>query len=102
MYVLGDVIDRGKDGIKILQDVIKRKEKGQVEFLVGNHELMMVQSLFLNNEKVRNDWLIDGNGGKKTLEEFNKLDVNEQNKMKEFLLNSYVYKNIKIMINLFI
>lgn len=96
LYVLGDVIDRGKDGIKILQDVIKRKEKGQVEFLVGNHELMMVQSLFLNNEKVRNDWLIDGNGGKKTLEEFNKLDVNEQNKMKEFLLNSYVYKNIKI------
>lgn len=96
LYVLGDVIDRGKDGIKILQDVIKRKEKGQVEFLVGNHELMMVQSLFLNNVKVRNDWLIDGNGGKKTLEEFNKLDVNEQNKMKEFLLNSYVYKNIKI------
>ena len=96
LYVLGDVIDRGKDGIKILQDVIKRKEKGQVEFLVGNHELMMVQSLFLNNEKVRNDWLIDGNGGKKTLEEFNKLDVNDQNKMKEFLLNSYVYKNIKI------
>ena len=96
LYVLGDVIDRGKDGIKILQDVIKRKEKGQVEFLVGNHELMMVQSLFLNNEKVRNDWLIDGNGGKETLEEFNKLDVNEQNKMKEFLLNSYVYKNIKI------
>lgn len=96
LYVLGDVIDRGKDGIKILQDVMKRNEKGQVEFFVGNHELMMVQSLFLNNKKARNDWLDDNNGGKETLEEFNKLDVNEQNKMKEFLLNSYVYKNIKI------
>ena len=36
LYILGDVIDRGPDGIKILQDIMKRKEKGQVEFLIGN------------------------------------------------------------------
>lgn len=53
LYILGDVIDRGPDGIKILQDIMKRKDKGQVEFLIGNHELMMIQSLFLGE---KNDW----------------------------------------------
>lgn len=96
LYILGDVIDRGPDGIKILQDIMKRKEKEQVEFLIGNHELMMIQSLFLNDEKAKNDWLIADNGGKETFEEFDKLNANEQNKIKEFFLNSFVYKNIDI------
>lgn len=38
LYILGDVIDRGKDGIKIIQDIMKRKN---IVFLVGNHEVMM-------------------------------------------------------------
>ena len=96
LYILGDVIDRGTDGIKILQDVMKRKEKGQVEFLIGNHELMMIQSLFLANEKVKQDWLSSSNGGNLTLESFEKLKSDEKNKIREFLLDSYVYKNIEI------
>ena len=51
----------------ILQEK-QRKEKGQVEFLIGNHELMMIQSLFLANEKVKQDWLSSSNGGNLTLE----------------------------------
>ena len=53
LYVLGDVIDRGPDGIKILQDIMKNKEKGQIEFIVGNHEIMMMKSLFFNDKKER-------------------------------------------------
>lgn len=53
LYILGDVIDRGPGGIKILQDIMRRKSRGQVEFLVGNHELMMIQSLILNDEQAR-------------------------------------------------
>ena len=40
LYILGDVIDRGKDGIAILLDVMKRKN---VIMLLGNHEYMMKQ-----------------------------------------------------------
>lgn len=38
LYILGDVIDRGKDGIGILLDLKKREN---VTMLLGNHELMM-------------------------------------------------------------
>lgn len=94
LYILGDVIDRGPDGIKILQDVMKRKKQGQVEFLIGNHELLMIQSLFLNNAQCKNAW--KANGGDITEEAFKRLSSNERNKMKEFLLDSYVYKNIDV------
>lgn len=96
LYILGDVIDRGPDGIKILQDIMKRKEKGQVEFLIGNHELMMVQSLFLGNEKQKQNWTSKANEGQVTRDAFEKLNSNEQSKIKEFLFNSYVYKNIDV------
>lgn len=95
LYILGDVIDRGSDGIKILQDVIKRKEKGQIEFLVGNHEYMMIQSLFLNKQSEKENWE-NRNCGEVTREAFEKLTSKEQEKIKQFLLNSYVYKNINV------
>lgn len=40
LYVLGDVIDRGEDGIAILMDIMKRNN---VIMLLGNHEYMMKQ-----------------------------------------------------------
>lgn len=40
LYVLGDVIDRGPDGILILQDIMSRDN---VKMLLGNHEYMMLQ-----------------------------------------------------------
>lgn len=44
LFVIGDVIDRGKNGIKILQDMMKRKN---VKFILGNHEWQMIQVLDL-------------------------------------------------------
>jgi len=44
LYVIGDVIDRGKNGIKILQDMMRRKN---VKFILGNHEWQMMQVLDL-------------------------------------------------------
>ena len=91
LYILGDVIDRGDDGIKILQDIMERQKKGQVEFLMGNHEFMMIQTL-LNIENYRNAWF--GNGGEATYKEFKKLTPEKQEEMKEFLINSAIYKQI--------
>ena len=42
LYVLGDVIDRGPDGFKILLDMAQRPN---VVGLMGNHEAMAIQAL---------------------------------------------------------
>ena len=48
LYVLGDVIDRYGDGIKILRKIMKMDN---VKMLLGNHEYMMLQSLEPNNKE---------------------------------------------------
>ncbi len=95
LYILGDVIDRGPDGIKILQDIIERQEKGQVEFFVGNHEYMMIQSLFFNNQAEKENWE-NNNNGTITEKAYYSLPTEQQEKIKQFLLNALVYKEIKV------
>lgn len=45
LYILGDIIDRGKDGIGIMLDLMKM---GNVTMLLGNHELMMLNAIQSN------------------------------------------------------
>ena len=42
LYILGDVIDRGKEGIRILEEIM---ENPHVTLIMGNHEHMMVEYL---------------------------------------------------------
>ena len=42
LYFLGDVIDRGEDGIEILKDMMNLLN---VYFIIGNHEEMMINSI---------------------------------------------------------
>ncbi len=42
LYVLGDVIDRFPDGIRILRELMKMPN---VKMLIGNHEYMMLEAL---------------------------------------------------------
>lgn len=90
LYILGDVIDRGPDGIKILQDIINRQEQVQVEFLIGNHEYMMLRTL-LGEEKQEDLWKYND---KETREAYEKLEQDEQEQIKNFLMDSLVYKQI--------
>lgn len=50
LHISGDVIDRVRNGIKILSDIMKR---GNVDFIMGNHEAMMLFCLpyLINNPK---------------------------------------------------
>lgn len=91
LYILGDVIDRGPDGIKILQDIIERQEKGQVEFFLGNHEYMMLQSILGEGTE---DELWKYND-KETRERYEELSREEKDKIQNFLQNSLIYKQIK-------
>ena len=43
LYVLGDVIDRNLDGIKLLRQIMAMPN---VKMLLGNHELMMMNALY--------------------------------------------------------
>ena len=42
MYIDGDVIDRGKDGIKLIQYIMKQEN---MEMFLGNHEMMMLRAI---------------------------------------------------------
>lgn len=49
LYIVGDVIDRGEEGIKILLDIMERQNNPnngpQITFLIGNHEVMFLQTV---------------------------------------------------------
>lgn len=47
LYVLGDVIDRGEDGIKIIKWLMAQPN---AQLLLGNHEAMMLACDFLFDE----------------------------------------------------
>ena len=51
LYVLGDVIDRGAEGVRILEDIMNRPNR---QMLKENHELMAVDTLLAENEE--NEW----------------------------------------------
>lgn len=93
LYILGDVIDRGKDGIKILQDIMKRKN---IVFLVGNHEVMMYNYYYNrlfkdNNYDMVEAQLWGSNSNHFTHKEFIKLQIEEQVLIMKYIENSYVY-----------
>ena len=94
LYVLGDVIDRGPDGIKILQDMMTRKN---IEMFIGNHEFMMLEYLKEveeNGYAKHVHWLYEGNGGQITLSDFSSLSKKEQNEILKYLNNAYMQKVI--------
>ena len=44
LYVLGDVIDRGPDGVRLLRWMLRQEN---VKLILGNHEEMLLQCAFL-------------------------------------------------------
>lgn len=84
LYILGDIVDRGPDGIKILLDLIYRKN---VVALRGNHDhkagimlnrLMKPKDSIARKqfEKQFRSWISDG--GQPTYESFLRLEEEEQ------------------------
>ncbi len=70
LYVLGDVIDRGPDGIKILLKIMRTPN---IKMLLGNHEYMMLTALtdpYASFKEAEAIWF--NNGGRVTLNSFNK------------------------------
>ncbi|MCM1215457.1 MAG: fructose-bisphosphatase class III [Lachnospiraceae bacterium] len=86
MIVLGDVIDRGPEGITMIQDIMKRKN---VVMTMGNHELMMVQSLLGEGDEqaqkeCAENW-IQNNGGYATMLQLEEISDEEALKIMDFI-----------------
>lgn len=105
LYVLGDVIDRGKDGIRILQDMMMRVN---VIPILGNHEFMAMTVLkrlmneitvdnvedYLTVEDMTNYFHWTSDGGDVTVSAFRKLDRDSQMAILEYLEDFSLFEEI--------
>lgn len=105
LYLLGDMIDRGKQGLKILQFGMKHQN---VIALMGNHEYMAIQPLnwLSSNDvpqfenmtadltKIFVEWL--NIGGQSTMNEFQALTHDEQENILQYLNELLPYKELTV------
>lgn len=67
LFILGDLIDRGKESKEVLDTIILLLSHGfDVQCILGNHEQMLLDSFLDKN--IFNQWVL--NGGDKTLLSF--------------------------------
>jgi len=112
LYILGDVIDRGENGMKILQDMMKHSN---IIPILGNHEYMAVKALkwlmtevtekrikTINEDTllIFTEWI--NVGGEATINEFYKLSREEKEEILEYLLNFEVYETVEIGMRSFV
>ena len=102
LYVLGDVIDRGPDGILILEHLMKMEN---AQMFMGNHELLMLDALknefeIQNKKRMDTDdidiWLDPCNGGLPTYNAFKALPAAKRQKILEYLKDTWVVKKVSI------
>ena len=105
LYILGDVIDRGPDGIKILKWLMLQSN---VELLLGNHEAMMLSCDFLFDEITENSiskltgtelgtlrtWA--SNGGQVTLDALSGVREEEIYYILEYLRERPLYETLTV------
>ena len=84
LFCLGDNIDRGNDGIKIVQDMINREN---TTVLLGNHEDMLIDYLpgSIKYNEISALWF--RNGGQPTFDTIKKMSKEEQLDLLEFFRN---------------
>lgn len=102
LYILGDVIDRGPDGIKLLLDIYGRKN---VVALRGNHDYLCYYLLWNINsgsEKVRDaafinkcrNWFLDG--GEPTYTVYKGLNIEDKKRVLNCLYSMPIYEEIEV------
>lgn len=106
LFILGDVIDRGRHGIKLLEWIINQPN---AELILGNHEAMMLTCRFvlaytddnfvsrLNEKQLQLfiNWM--SNGGMRTLDELQLLNQNSPQTAQgifSYLTKAPVYKTV--------
>ncbi len=97
LWCLGDMIDRGPDGIKILQHIMSHDN---MDLLIGNHELMFLNSVEESGEAICNGndahlWL-NANGGRITFNQYKALQEKDRINLLDWMRQRYVVRRIDI------
>lgn len=107
LYILGDVLDRGDDPIKVLQDMSLRHN---VYPIIGNHELMALDLLEtlsveitdsnsetqINSEVISKLLQWQQNGGDTTLKQFRELSVDDREYLLDYLRDFAPYEIVDL------
>lgn len=105
LFVLGDVIDRGAEGVKLLHWMMLQPN---VELILGNHEAMMLSNSFLFDEITEESIdRLDGNelssymtwisnGGQTTLDELKSLQSSQVQYILEYVSEASIYEEIDV------
>lgn len=107
LYVLGDVVDRGPEPMKVLQDMMLRPN---VYPILGNHDYMALKILRKLNVEISKEnaeshlsekdlldymyWMQDG--GDTTSKQFRRLDTEEKSDILEYLEEFSLYEDIEV------
>ena len=107
LYVLGDVVDRGPEPIKVLQDMMGR---ANVFPLLGNHDILALEMMRRLNVEITEenyathidketmtllrDWIADG--GEVTLGKFRELDKMERLDIIDYLESFTAFEAVDI------
>ena len=106
LYILGDIVDRGEDGIKILLDMMRHSN---IIPIIGNHEYMAYSNLkklnveiteenynkYLDQDAIEmfENWVF--NGGISTCRGFSKTDAETKEKILDFLGEFDLYEEVE-------
>lgn len=107
LYVLGDVVDRGPEPMKVLRDMMLRQN---VYPIIGNHDYMALTLLQKLNVEITEEnvesqldgkvmeaylyWMQDG--GKTTVDGFKKLTKDEREEIIEYLMDFSLYDEVNV------
>lgn len=92
LYIIGDVIDRGPDGIALLREIMNTPN---MVMLLGNHEYMMLQYLSPDATELQiRRW--NRNGNAPTLAAWLKLSAKEQQQILYFLRTRPVHLELTV------
>ena len=99
LYILGDIVDRGPDGIKIYKDMMKRKN---VIPLLGNHDYTALRMFKMIYNKEGFNYLDLGYkmwmmiGGEPTNNAFLELSEREQLEIINYISQFTIFKDISV------
>lgn len=113
LYVIGDVIDRGEEPVRILTDMMRRRN---VIPLIGNHELMALNALsavggFIDScgavtdesLELNEDYLLwQMNGCRTTMEGLGKLSAVKRREVIRYIRGFGLYETVTVGTNRFI
>lgn len=105
LYVLGDAVDKGPEPVRVLQDIMQRKN---LTYIMGNHDYMLLyflkkfgldlsggKSEMCKPEDRKGFYLWLGDGGSTTASQYLRLPLEERKAICSFLEKAGAYETVE-------